>query len=135
MNTTLDDGQWIDFDTVWDVEGDDLPFIGCYMLADFPEIEDGFLTLLKPNELLTSLKTLTIEVDYPLTNVALVVAVSSTGFTRTQLVEVIYEAYVAIYAEEAVSGRYGIWGHSFGELFIEGAEITPDGRVTLHIGS
>jgi len=61
---------------------------------------------------------------------------SETGFTRAEIIECIRSGYRKIYDENALTSKWGIWGHSIGDLMIERVEVDDDtGVVDLSIGS
>lgn len=110
------------------------------------------LGLIGADELMTPLKTLRIEFDYPLSNPVTFTFKKPNGFTRLDLFRAVYDGYTAIYAAEDAACRetvndsshgimqtsdspYGIWGHDMGDLAIEEIKIRDDGRVELSIGS
>lgn len=119
----------------------------CVRVVDYPE--RGQLDLVNPNEMVTGLEKLVIEFDYPLSNPTALEFTSRGGFSRLNLFRCIYEGYKRIYDVEdgdpgnipgmlnhaTSDGPFGIWGHSMGDLFIEGVEINDDGTVKLHMGS
>lgn len=107
----------------------------CCHVDDYPRAASGKLTLIGHDELLTSLEEITLRIDYPLRNAALINAKSKGGFTRLQLMKIIYNGYRSVYKEERASGKYGIWGAPIGHFFLEGADISDDGTVELHIGT
>ena len=129
-------------------------FVGSARLADYKDVKAGKLELLKPIEYVTKLQTLSLVIDYPLTNAAKVTLTTKDpkGFTRLSLFMHVAEAYKKIYDEEnqgskdpeptgnlynrpSTKGKYGIWGHCMEDLFLEGAEITKAGKVRLSMGS
>jgi hypothetical protein len=114
--------------------------------------------VLKADEVVIPDHRIKINFDYPLGNPAVFTFTSSTGFTRGQLIELIVSTYKRIYAEEEKSiqnapvipvekrrpllnrnqtdGKYAIYGHDLGDLYIEGITYYPDDRVvSLDIGS
>jgi hypothetical protein len=102
-----------------------------------------------PSSRFTELKALTIVFKYPLTKEARLEFKSETGFTRSEIIECIRAGYRKIYAEDAgecapdlpcwmaaPGSKWGIWGHSIGDLVIEGMDVNTDtGIVELWIGS
>lgn len=131
---SFDEVETITFDVMFDDISDGIDR-GCCRVAEFPYIASGESILVDRDELITPLTSLILVISYPLKVTTEVHVYSSTGFTRFQFVEALFSAYTAIYEEEASSGKYGIWGHHLGELFLEGAEIDSEGRVHLSIGS
>ncbi len=110
------------------------------------------LGLFNADELMTPLKVLRIEFDYPLSNPVTFTFKKPNGFTRLDLFRAVYDGYTAIYAaEEADCGKtenipgllnrqlsegpFGIWGHDLEDLAIEEIKIKDNGDVTLSIGS
>ena len=110
------------------------------------------LGLINADELMTPLKVLRIEFDYPLSNPVTFTFKKPNGFTRLDLFRAVYDGYTAIYAaEEADCGKtenipgllnrqlsegpFGIWGHDLEDLAIEEIKIKDNGDVTLSIGS
>lgn len=77
------------------------------------------------------------------------------GFTRKQISEVIMQQYASIYAEEeqtapegdpghlphliynraTSTGKYGIWGHDIGDLYLHSLYKQDDGTYTLGVDS
>jgi hypothetical protein len=112
---------------------------------------------LKHDEIVIIEENIKIEFDYPLQNVFTFDFVSSGGFTRKHLVELIAKTYQQIYQEEDQSsqvqvipmenrttllnrnqtnGKYGIWGHDISDLWLEGIHYnTSTNTVLLDIGS
>jgi hypothetical protein len=131
---SFNEGQMISFEVMYDdaIDGIDR---GCCSVSEFPYIESGNSVLVDPDELITPLTALTLHIRYPLSKPTEVRIESPAGFTRFQFVKAVFNAYTAIYEEEYRSGKYGIWGHSLGDLSLEGAEIDSEGRVHLSIGS
>lgn len=104
---------------------------------DIPQLQN-------PEEIVISQHTVTIIIDYPLTNEYKFNINSNTGFTRVHLLKEINKAYRKIYAEEETSatiktipvgkrknlinrndtnGKYGIWGHDIEDLKLAHIEI------------
>jgi len=132
-----------------------------------PEYKDGVIPwvsianpeaeiaqLKNADEIVISQKTVSIVIDYPLTNEYHIDVESSTGFTRAQLLKEISKAYHKIYEEEEASatiktipiekrttsynrndtnGKYGIWGHDIVDLTLTHIEIyeTPAKKLIL----
>jgi len=116
--------------------------------------EKDLAQLQNPEEIVISQHTVTIIIDYPLTNEYKFDLSSDTGFTRVHLINEINKAYRKIYAEEEASatiktipiekrktlynrndtnGKYGIWGHDIEDLMLAQIEIyeTPDKKLIL----
>jgi hypothetical protein len=84
----------------------------------------------------TDLKAVTIVFTYPLSRKPRREFRSETGFTRAEIVECIRSGYRKLYAEEDLTGKWGIWGHDIGDLIIERVDLDDDtGVVSLSIGS
>ena len=109
------------------------------------------IKMIKPNEVITKAKEITIHFNYPLDNAADFTFKSKNGFTRKKFYECIAKGYKRIYREEEAddgnpghisgmynratsNGRYGIWGHDIGDLVIEGVEKRGK-KFHLYIGS
>ncbi|NVM54285.1 MAG: hypothetical protein HWN66_11340 [Candidatus Helarchaeota archaeon] len=91
--------------------------------------------------------------QYPLSNDVLLEFESIGGFTRMDIFRCIYEGYKKIYEEEEKdlgdpgsaphllnrarsNGKYGIWGHYMGDLYIEGVLYNKSNKtIKLRIGS
>jgi len=114
---------------------------------DLPQLQN-------PQEIVITQHTVTIIIDYPLTNEYKFNLSSDTGFTRVHLLNEINKAYRKIYAEEEASatiktiplekrktlinrndtnGKYGIWGHDIEDLMLTRIEVyeTPDKKLIL----
>lgn len=114
---------------------------------DLPQLQN-------PQEIVITQHTVTIIIDYPLTNEYKFNLSSDTGFTRVHLLNEINKAYRKIYAEEEASatiktiplekrktlinrndtnGKYGIWGHDIEDLMLARIEVyeTPDKKLIL----
>ncbi len=125
---------------------------GCPSVASY-EIEDMRNELRNPNEIIIEDETIKIEFTYPLSVRVEFEYNKKGGFSRMDLWRCIYEGYKKIYdAEEADAGdpgnapnllnrgrsdgRYGVWGHSIGELYIEQINYnTRTKRISMFIGS
>lgn len=89
-----------------------------------------------PGARFTEMKAVRIVFTYPLTRKAKLEFGSETGFTRAEIVECIRSGYRKIYAEEDLTGKWGIWGHCIADLMIERVEVDDDtGVVSLYVGS
>lgn len=81
---------------------------------------------------LTNETQVTVEFDYPLDvphRMTFDVPADSTYATLAGLVA---DHYHTIYADPA---KYQVWGHTLGDLVLEGAQKRPDGVWQLVIGS
>lgn len=128
--------------------GDTDEFYTCRVTDGAP---DAAVEIEHADELLTPLETLTFEITYPLTNPAVLKVANKGGFTRKDFIHAVYNVYSLIYNEEGPDpeipndsmllnrprsfGKYGIWGHVIGDLWLEGADINANGKVKLAIGS
>lgn len=117
------------------------------------EDEDERNQLKNPTEIIIEEESIIIEFTYPLSREVELEFNNKGGFSRMDLWRYIYEGYKKIYDEEESdagdpgnapnllnraqsNGRYGIWGHYLGELYIE--RISYDAntkRVSMFIGS
>lgn len=100
----------------------------CCMVYDYPEVLDGSLELIDPDEIVSFSKTLNVIVKYPGPAYETSCFSSDTGFTRVELFECIFAAYIETFGK-TFSPEY------LGCLFLEGAEISPKGDVELIIGT
>ena len=104
--------------------------------------------IVKPNEKVIEETDITILFDYPLNNPTKLKFHSKNGFTRKKFWKVVHDGYTKIYAQEEKDdkdpgmipgmynrapsqGRYGIWGHSIGDLYLVNAECV---RGIWHLG-
>lgn len=99
-------------------------------------------------------RTVTVIIDYPLTNSYSFKLNSSNGFTRAQLIKEISKNYHKVYEEEEntatiktipagsrrkianrnqTNGKYGIWGHDMAELTLTDIKAykAADGSIVL----
>ena len=92
-----------------------------------------------------------VRVDYPLNNPA--VFELAGPVTVKAFISFVAQTYQRIYREEQetstveaglvpgmlnrnhTDGRYGIWGHVLGDLYLEGANLGDDGVWDLRLGS
>ena len=106
-----------------------------------------------PKNLLDSREIIRIEFNYPLSATHTFEFHKKGGFTNMDFVRAVCKKYKEIYAEEDKSmsgkeryipgmfnrqtsdGKYGIWGHVLGDLFLEGAKLKSNGVWTLSMGS
>ncbi len=114
--------------------------------------------LSKPDEVVIPDREIGIEFRYPLGNPVTLQFKSDGGFTRKKLIWQIVASYMQIYMEEEKSinekpvlpidargcmlnrnetdGKYAIWGHDLGDLWLESLHYYPDTHiVSLGIGS
>ena len=109
--------------------------------------------VINPNVIVIQDEKITINFRYPLHNPATFEYESKGGFTRLDLYRCIYQGYKKIYDEEEAEvgdpgtyervmnrkpsfGKYGIWGHYLGELWIERIIYNPKTKtVDMSIGS
>jgi hypothetical protein len=127
--------------------------------ADSKNEGDG--SFLNANDVVIPDKNIVLQISYPLSGGFDFPLESKNGFTRKQLVDCIVKTYKTIYAEEEATvqeqpvveekdratmdimlnrnqtdGKYGIWGHDFGDLWLEGIRYDADKKVvSLAIGS
>ena len=107
---------------------------------------------LNPHHLLST-GSIKVRFDYPLGHP--VEFESGPGpIAITDFITFVAKTYAQIYREEdetskvpagqaaphllnrnTTDGRYGIWGHSMGDLYLEGFELGKDGTWTLLMGS
>lgn len=83
-------------------------------------------------------KTFTLVIDYPTsTPYKAKIKTGKKGLSRIKLTEVICKHYRKMYAEEDESSdsKYGIWGHSIGDLVLVDADIDAKGNITLGVDS
>jgi hypothetical protein len=76
----------------------------------------------------------TLRIDYPLDRPAsFIFNTGKSGMGERKLITTIASKYVEIYKNEE---KYGIWGHSLGDLYIEGVDIDFEAKaIKLHMGS
>lgn len=96
---------------------------------------------------------ITVMIDYPLDK-PYKMTIRRKPITVESFARAVADAYKAIYCEEArtsqipedrlsamslnrnkTNGKYGIWGHGMGDLYLEGAVRQDDGTWRLLIGS
>jgi len=116
---------------------------------------------IKHDEVVITDSDIKICFNYPLSHPVEFDFHSDLGFQRKQLVDLIAQTYKKIYDEEeatieeqkvvpletriengglinrnATDGKYGIWGHDMGDLWLEGIQYDPETHtVSLSIGS
>lgn len=99
-----------------------------------PQSDCGELS--RPDELLTSQESFTLHITYPFKNPPAPLSVHAPGgLTRAQFVSLVCSTYAKVFEQNETSDQYGNWGHGLGDLFLESADIEPDGAIKLHIGS
>jgi len=116
-------------------------------------VEEMRNQLVNPNEVVINDEKIQILFSYPLTNKVMFTYEKKGGFTRMDLFRLIYEGYKKIYNEEdsevgdpgiydmlynrkKSDGKYGIWGHYIGDLWIEILYYDPSTRILkMAIGS
>lgn len=106
---------------------------GTAQVCDYHAVLDRRMALKKRNEWIIARPLIRIEFDYPLSGKSAVfLFCRPTGFTRLDLLACIYKGYAKIYGDPS---KYSVWGHSIGDLFIEGIIETMPGYYTLAMGS
>lgn len=125
-----------------------------WVSVEKPELD--LPNLLAKEEVVISQKSVSIVIDYPLTNAYQFELQSPNGFTREKLITEISKAYHRIYEEEEQSatvktlpieqrkiqnrnetnGKYGIWGHDMADLALSEIAVhqTPEGKIVLTLG-
>ena len=116
----------------------------------------NLLNLADKDQIVITDNKITIIIDYPLTNEYRFTLVSTTGFTREQLVTAISDQYHKLYREEEATatvktipanerttlynrnqtnGKYGIWGHDIADLVLANILVykSPDGTILLSL--
>lgn len=112
------------------------PCVACY-----PDFKKGWYMAIIEDRLITPLEDIQIKFTYPLSHDAVLSFHHAGGFTLSAFWGAVYEGYARIFKEERESdwlstyGKYGIWGHSMDELFLEGFEEVSPGVFNLAIGS
>lgn len=138
MKCNIHLGTWLD-----QLDGRKRPLRETKLLLDLGELD--------PNKLISQ-DAITVLFDYPLDRA--VIFECPGPVTVKDLITFVARTYEHIYKEEdrsasapagqaapgllnrgTTDGRYGIWGHSLGDLFLEGFELGEDGVWDLHIGS
>ena len=124
-------------------------FDGCPSVTDYPEFTRGGISLVGPDRQITPLEDIQIKFSYPLSNDAILSFHRAGGFTLSAFWGAVYEGYARIYQDDGdpvaarsadhtrlpTFGKYGIWGHSVEDLFLEGFEEVEPGIFNLSIGS
>jgi len=128
--------------------------------ADIATPDSTLKLLTNPNEVVLSSSTVSVVIDYPLTNPSTYIISSKDGFTRAELFKSISTLYFKIYDEEAASttipvtplknrtsllnrnhtnGKHGIWGHDIEDLSLTDAAVYRTDKdsiiLTLNIDS
>jgi len=116
----------------------------------------NLLSLVDKDQIVITDNKITIIIDYPLTNEYRFTLVSTTGFTREQLVTAISDQYHKLYREEEATatektipvnerttvynrnrtnGKYRIWGHDIADLVLANILVykSPDGTILLSL--
>jgi len=103
-------------------------------VCDYPAIRDGEMTLRKAHYHIIRRPIMIIEFndDHYIGNPTRFMFCRPTGFTYLDIMACIYKAYFKMYKDIR---KYGIWGHSMGDLFLEGLTINGPGDYELVIGS
>lgn len=96
---------------------------------------------------------ITVIIDYPLSRPCSLHISGSGPVTVGRFCKAVSDMYHVIYKEEertstiaesnipgmlnraATDGKYGVWGHGIGDLFLEGAGRRADGTWFLYMGS
>jgi len=119
-----------------------------------PEID--LPNLIKKNEVVISENSITVIIDYPLTNEYKFDLKSKSGFTREMLLSEISKHYYKLYDEEEktatiktlpmekrtmynrneTNGKYGVWGHDIADLVLTDIQVykTDNGTIILTLG-
>jgi len=103
-----------------------MSFKSNFHISDFQE------ELASINKRMTSLETICIRFDYPLSKRVLMKFTHAGGFTRKDFYQAVYEGYTRIYEEPE---KHGIWGHAMEDLYLEGVEEAAPGKYRLIVGS
>ena len=124
--------------------------------ANIENPENDLPNLINRNEIVIAESTVTIIIDYPLTNEYKFDLTSKFGFTRGQLLKEISKNYFKVYNEEEATasiktipvkkrtktynrnqtnGKYGIWGHDIGDLDLTEILVykTTNGQIVLSL--
>ena len=119
---------------------------------NFSDHIDSDAKVEQPDAVFDNASTIEVEFEYPLAKPARVIFKAANGFSRQTFFNEVRETYRHIYKQEALTttiapsrlagmgnrnttdGRYGIWGHVLGDLYLEGAQ-KRDGVWHLEIGS
>jgi hypothetical protein len=135
-------------DNLKDYEEGFIPSIG----LEHPQKE--LSKLVGRDEVVISNTSITVIIDYPLTNEYKFKLTSKRGFTRAQLVEAISSEYYKLFAEEEATatiktipidqrkkvanrnqtnGKYGIWGHDIADLVLAGVKLIKASNGELYL--
>jgi hypothetical protein len=124
----------------------------------FPIIPDASIWVptgefIKPNEIVIGDPLVSLVIDFPIETPHVVRLDSHNGFTRRQLIQLIYQNYERIYSEESetstirvtpieqrvsllnrenTDGRYRIFGYDLNQLWLESIIYDPI-RKTIHL--
>ncbi|RZL47508.1 MAG: hypothetical protein EOP00_11730 [Pedobacter sp.] len=129
--------QTISFQVKTDSPGYEKNLIPWISIAYFDE---DLPNLIDADEIVLIEKSVTILIDYPLNTAQTFTLKSNEGFTRALLIKEISAKYLEIFEIEDQtfnialnSGKYGIWGHEFGELDLSSIEVyrIDPGKVEL----
>ncbi len=114
----------IEFNIMEFLEDENLP--GTIKVISY---DDGFTRnhIIDGEQVVILDKEIIIQFDYPLNKEVYFMYENESGFTRLDLFQCIFEGYKKIY-----DGTYEIWGHSLGELYLEGVWYFRRER-TLHL--
>lgn len=91
--------------------------------------------IVNPDEIVTHRRSVTIRYTYPLSTEVNLTYKNKQGFTRALLFKCIQRGYLSIYGAYGGHNKYGIWGHSLGDLVLERVRINSRGIVLIQIGS
>lgn len=111
--------------------------------------------LIKADEIVLPYFTVTLLIDYPLTNPAIfTLSTNEKGFSRKQLIQEISKKYHEIYKEEETTsttktipidqreglinrnqtnGKYGVWGHDLSDLDLSSIEVYKNTNGKIHL--
>jgi len=92
-----------------------------------PEIK---FHLIDPDALVIKEQEIKIGFSYPLENSVERDYHAIGGFSRLLLAQCIYEGYCVIYEEEDLE-KYGVWGHSMGDLTLIGVEYILEEKYCM----
>lgn len=100
----------------------------CHRLLDLEEEIDDGTNVLPPNQVFE------LTINYPIEKpVIFKVKTRTRGMNTNDLCSRIVECYIVIYNN---CEKYGVWGHSIGELFLEGVAINHETKqISIDMGS
>lgn len=101
-------------------------------VCDYPSVRSGDTTLRLAHHHVIRRPIITIKFDYPLGGDYKLTFCRPTGFTYLDLMACVYKGYCKIYRDIR---KYGVWGHSFSNLYLEGFIINGPGDYSLAMGS